>query len=211
MDDLTMEAIESLAEKMTAKDTPEDNVTPVQVKFTWNKSAFNYAIDGRARLHWVSTFAPTIVSFDVCHHLVWIVSLKSVVQWSLLNSHNKCAEKSCELSKHANYPSLFYVPCELSKSILCSVSINSSKLCPQQAYELNGVCELARVKLSGLYCTHLLVDAIAGTDKTADTQCERALKTIVLENVKQLCICYYRFVGGTKHLTSQLDESIVSN
>ena len=26
-----MEAIESLAEKMTAKDTPEDNVTPVQV------------------------------------------------------------------------------------------------------------------------------------------------------------------------------------
>ena len=31
MDDLTMEAIESLAEKMTAKDTPEDNVTPVQV------------------------------------------------------------------------------------------------------------------------------------------------------------------------------------
>ena len=31
MDDLTMEAIESFAEKMTAKDTPEDNVTPVQV------------------------------------------------------------------------------------------------------------------------------------------------------------------------------------
>ncbi len=33
MDDLTMEAIESLAEKMGAKgDTPEGNVTPVQVR-----------------------------------------------------------------------------------------------------------------------------------------------------------------------------------
>ena len=40
MDGLTMEAIESLAEKITAKDTPEDNVTPVQVSssthlFSW--------------------------------------------------------------------------------------------------------------------------------------------------------------------------------
>ncbi len=32
MDDITMEAIESLAEKMNAKDTPEGNVTPVQVR-----------------------------------------------------------------------------------------------------------------------------------------------------------------------------------
>ena len=31
------------------------------------------------------------------------------IQWSPLNSHGKCAEKSCELSEHVNYQSLFYV------------------------------------------------------------------------------------------------------
>ena len=31
------------------------------------------------------------------------------IQSTLLNSHGKCAEKSCELSTHVNYASLFYI------------------------------------------------------------------------------------------------------
>ena len=30
--------------------------------------------------------------------------------------------------------------------------MNGKELCPEQACELSGECELARVKLSGLYC-----------------------------------------------------------
>ena len=60
--------------------------------------------------------------------------------WSqTLNSHGKCAEKSCELSE----------------PILCYVFINGRELCPQQACKLSGACELARVKLLGLYCNAL--------------------------------------------------------
>ena len=42
--------------------------------------------------------------------------------------------------------------CELSEPILHYVLINSRELCPEQACELSEACELARVKLSGLYC-----------------------------------------------------------
>ena len=42
--------------------------------------------------------------------------------------------------------------CKLSKPILHYVSINARELCPWQACELSGACELVRVKLSGLYC-----------------------------------------------------------
>ena len=35
--------------------------------------------------------------------------LAILIQWSPLNSHGKCADKSCELSEHGNYLSLFYV------------------------------------------------------------------------------------------------------
>ena len=51
-------------------------------------------------------------------------------------SHVKCAEKSCELSKHANYQSLFYV----------------IFLLRAQSWVLSKVYKLARVKLSRLYC-----------------------------------------------------------
>ena len=43
--------------------------------------------------------------------------------------------------------------CELSEPILRYVFTNSRELCPEQVCELSRVCELARVKLSGLYCT----------------------------------------------------------
>ena len=43
--------------------------------------------------------------------------------------------------------------CELSESILHYIFINDPNLCPGQPCELSGVYELARVKLSGLYCT----------------------------------------------------------
>ena len=59
-----------------------------------------------------------------------------------LNSHGKCAEKSCELSEHANYPSLF----------LCEVALHYRELCRRQSCKLSERCELASVKLSGLYC-----------------------------------------------------------
>ena len=39
---------------------------------------------------------------SIARHLVFL-------QWSLLNSHSKCTEKSCELSKHVNCLSLFYI------------------------------------------------------------------------------------------------------
>ena len=42
--------------------------------------------------------------------------------------------------------------CELSEPILHYVFINGRELCPEQACELSGACELARVKLSRLYC-----------------------------------------------------------
>ena len=43
--------------------------------------------------------------------------------------------------------------CELSEPILCCVLMNGRELCPEQVYKLSRVCELVRVKLSGLYCT----------------------------------------------------------
>ena len=42
---------------------------------------------------------------------------------------------------------------ELSEPILHYILINGRELCPEQACELSGACELARVKLSGLYST----------------------------------------------------------
>ena len=42
--------------------------------------------------------------------------------------------------------------CELSQPTLCYVFTKGRELYPEQAYELSGACELARVKLSGLYC-----------------------------------------------------------
>ena len=42
--------------------------------------------------------------------------------------------------------------CELSETILHYILINDQELCPGQPCELSGRCELARVKLSTLYC-----------------------------------------------------------
>ena len=42
--------------------------------------------------------------------------------------------------------------CELSEHILHCAHKNGRELCPEQACELSGACELARVKLSALYC-----------------------------------------------------------
>ena len=43
--------------------------------------------------------------------------------------------------------------CKLSEPILHYFLINDRELCPGQPCELSGMCELARVKLSGLYVT----------------------------------------------------------
>ena len=43
--------------------------------------------------------------------------------------------------------------CKLSEPILHYVLMNGRELCAEQAYKLSWACELARVKLSGLYCT----------------------------------------------------------
>ena len=58
------------------------------------------------------------------------------LQWDPLNSHGKCAEKSCELSE----------------TMLHCVFINSGNLCPGQLYKLSGRCKLVRVRLFGLHC-----------------------------------------------------------
>ena len=42
--------------------------------------------------------------------------------------------------------------CELSEPTLRYILMNGRELCLEQACELSGACELARVKLSGLYC-----------------------------------------------------------
>ena len=42
--------------------------------------------------------------------------------------------------------------CELSKPILCWVTLHYWELCHGQPCELSGRCQLARVKLSRLYC-----------------------------------------------------------
>ena len=41
--------------------------------------------------------------------VVVLLIMARQIQYSPLNSHGKCAEKSCKLSKHVNYQSLFYV------------------------------------------------------------------------------------------------------
>ena len=63
--------------------------------------------------------------------------LHAYLQWSPLNSHGKCTEKSCKLSE----------------PILHQVTLHYGELCIRQPCELSGRCELARVKLSGLHCT----------------------------------------------------------
>ena len=46
--------------------------------------------------------------------------------------------------------------CELSEPSLHYILINDRELCPGQPCELSGRCELARIKLSRLYCRILL-------------------------------------------------------
>ena len=85
----------------------------------------------------------------------------TVVQESPLNSHGKCAEKSCELSE----PILHYV------------FTNDRELCPEQACKLSGACKLTRVKLSGLYCVWCFVADFHFEMMIAITQCERTLRS----------------------------------
>ena len=54
---------------------------------------------------------------------------------------------------HANYPSM-----RIIRAILHYVLMNSRELCLEQACELSEVCELARVKLSGLYCIIMVLN-----------------------------------------------------
>ena len=53
----------------------------------------------------------------------------------------------------ANYPSM-----RITEPILCYIFVNGGELCTGQPYNLSGRCELARVKLCGLYCTFLHVN-----------------------------------------------------
>ena len=71
--------------------------------------------------------------------------------------------------------------CELSEPILRLryVLMNSRELCPEQACKLSGACELAGVKLSGLYCIRSCLQ-VAG----ASLLPEVGLTHFTLENQK---------------------------
>ena len=56
-----------------------------------------------------------------------------------------------------NYPSMLIIRANFT---LCF--FNGGELCTGQPCELSGRCELARVKLSGLYCNQLIVLCICG-------------------------------------------------
>ena len=48
--------------------------------------------------------------------------------------------------------------CKLSEPLLHYVFMGARELCPERVCKLSGVCELVRVKLSGLYCVGLAHD-----------------------------------------------------
>ena len=96
---------------------------------------------------WVTSFCDTIYTKlapklrFMCWHICIVVNF-TLVQRSPLNSYGKSVEKLC--------PSM-----PIIQDYFMLHFINGRELCPEHACELSGVFELARVKLSGLYCTVL--------------------------------------------------------
>ena len=61
--------------------------------------------------------------------------------------------------------------CKLSKPILHCAFVNGGELCTGQPCELSRRCELARVKLSGLYCSFLLCWSIMPRNHSNISRC----------------------------------------
>ena len=82
-------------------------------------------------------------------HTKWTVGIcpTTVLYWGSIYSRARLIRMANAWKNHANYPSMRIIQAYFT---LCF--INGRELCPEQACELSGVCEWARVKLSGLYC-----------------------------------------------------------